>query len=95
MNDTQRTFPAHAGRTPGVLVAALTAFVSGISVFVNSYGVHAFASPTTYTTAKNIVAAIVLAAVVGFARLRHAPGTLPPHPWPTRGVSGRRSPTSA
>jgi len=48
-------------RASGVVVAGVTALVSGVSVFVNSYGVHSFASPALYTTAKNVVAALFLA----------------------------------
>jgi drug/metabolite transporter (DMT)-like permease len=33
-------------------------------VFLNSYGVKAFGNPTAYTTAKNVVSALVLLAVV-------------------------------
>ena len=40
----------------GVLVGGITAVISGISVFANSYGVHHVASPSVYTTAKNLVA---------------------------------------
>ncbi len=47
---------------PGVAVAALTAVISGVSVFVNSYGVHSIAQPSVYTAAKNVVATMVLAA---------------------------------
>jgi len=52
-----------AGRSgiPGVLVAGITALISGLSVFVNSYGVHAIRAPAVYTTAKNLVATVVLA----------------------------------
>jgi drug/metabolite transporter (DMT)-like permease len=49
------------GALPGVFVAAVTALISGVSVFVNSYGVHAVRQPTVYTTAKNLVATIILA----------------------------------
>ena len=50
----------------------MTAFISGLSVFVNSYGVHSIAPPSVYTTAKNLVATLVLAAVALVAwRLRH------------------------
>lgn len=44
----------------GVYVAGVTAAISGVSVFVNSYGVRAVSSPAVYTTAKNLVAAMVL-----------------------------------
>lgn len=62
---------------PGIAVAAATAAVSGVSVFVNSYGVHAIAPPAAYTTAKNLVAAAVLAvlALAGRALGRRRTGT--------------------
>jgi drug/metabolite transporter (DMT)-like permease len=55
-------------RVPGVILAGATALVSGISVFVNSYGVRAGATPAVYTTAKNLVAVAVLSllAMVGW-----------------------------
>jgi len=55
---------------PGLAVAGITALISGVSVFVNSYGVHAVATPAVYTTAKNLVATVVLVAgsVVAVAR---------------------------
>jgi drug/metabolite transporter (DMT)-like permease len=52
-----------AGRgLPGLAVAGVTALISGVSVFVNSYGVRAVATPAIYTTAKNLVATVVLGA---------------------------------
>jgi len=48
-------------RMPGMLVAGVTALVSGVSVFVNGYGVRSFSSPAVYTTGKNLVAALFLA----------------------------------
>ncbi len=55
-------------RVSGVALASVTALVSGISVFVNSYGVRAGAAPDVYTTAKNLVAVAVLSlvAVIGW-----------------------------
>ena len=48
----------------GVGMALLTAIISGFAIFFNSYGVSAWkeagASTATYTTAKNIVAALLL-----------------------------------
>jgi drug/metabolite transporter (DMT)-like permease len=52
-----------SGGLPGVVVAGMTALISGLSVFVNSYGVHSIAPPSVYTTAKNLVATLILAAV--------------------------------
>jgi drug/metabolite transporter (DMT)-like permease len=48
---------------PGAVVACVTAVVSGVSIFVNSYGVRAVPQATVYTTAKNLVAAVLLAAL--------------------------------
>jgi drug/metabolite transporter (DMT)-like permease len=53
---------SHGFQLPGVLIAAATALTSGIAVFVNSYGVHAISNASVYTTAKNLVAFVVLAA---------------------------------
>lgn len=68
----------------GLLLALGAAGISGVSVFVNSYGVKAFqaasADATTYTTAKNAVAAAVLVAVIGSARTRDRAVMT----WPTR-----------
>lgn len=52
----------------GLLLALGAAAISGVSVFVNSYGVKAFGDATTYTTAKNTVAAVILLAVCGLAQ---------------------------
>ncbi|MGC1419461.1 MAG: DMT family transporter [Acidimicrobiales bacterium] len=71
-----------AGPTPrlaGMYVAGITALLSGVSVFVNSYGVHSVSSPALYTTAKNAVAAMVLglAALVGWRIRQRSPGSAP------------------
>ncbi len=53
-------------RRTGVLLATMTAVISGVAVFINGYGVRAWAgtaSPTSYTTFKNGIAAFVLLAV--------------------------------
>ena len=44
----------------GVTLAFAAATISGVAVFVNGYGVRAVPDATVYTTAKNLVAAIVL-----------------------------------
>jgi drug/metabolite transporter (DMT)-like permease len=54
-----------ATRRTGLLLALVTACISGLAVFLNAYGVKAFGDATTYTTAKNVVAALVLATLVG------------------------------
>ena len=58
-------------RQLGIALATLTAVISGVAVFVNGYGVRAWkgagASAATYTTMKNLVAALILLAIAAFA----------------------------
>jgi drug/metabolite transporter (DMT)-like permease len=57
-------------RTPasGLALAFGTALVSGVAIFANGYGVTAFGSGGgVYTTAKNLVAAVVLMLVAAVA----------------------------
>lgn len=71
---TVRSTPGSArvsARLPGALVAGITALVSGVSVFVNSYGVHSLHQPAVYTTAKNVVAALLLTGVLAVRGRRH------------------------
>jgi len=62
-------------RLGGPVVAIATAVISGIAIFLNSYGVAAWrgVGATPYTTAKNLVAAVVLGsiAVAAVRRRRH------------------------
>ncbi len=62
--------PAVTGsdRSLGIALAGLTALISGVSVFVNGYGVRRFDDATTYTTAKNLIAAAVITSVFVVAR---------------------------
>ncbi|MFN8034356.1 MAG: DMT family transporter [Acidimicrobiia bacterium] len=59
-------------RAAGVVLAIGAALVSGVAVFVNAYGVQhatkAGVDGTSYTTAKNLIAALVLIGVAGIAR---------------------------
>lgn len=55
-------------RATGIGLAAVTAVISGVSVFVNSTGVAAYGSATAYTTAKNAAAAMIIALVFFAAR---------------------------
>ncbi len=81
------------GPIPGVLVAAITALISGVSVFVNSYGVRAIAQPAVYTTAKNLVAAVVLAGLtLGASRLGSGRGWVAARRWITRPATAKGDP---
>ncbi len=51
-------------RRTGLLLALATAGISGVAVFLNGYGVRAYGDASSYTTAKNLVAALVLGGVV-------------------------------
>ncbi|HSK27571.1 MAG TPA: DMT family transporter [Jiangellales bacterium] len=57
-------------RRTGLLLALVTAGISGVAVFLNGYGVKAFGDAAVYTTAKNVVAAAVLGAVVVLGGIR-------------------------
>ncbi len=57
----------------GLALAFCTALVSGVAVFVNSYGVKRVPNPTVYTTAKNLVASVLLLGVLA-AVSRARPG---------------------
>ena len=53
-------------RRKGILLATATAVISGFAVFVNGYGVRAWteiSDATTYTTLKNLMAALLIGAV--------------------------------
>ncbi len=70
-------------RRSGVGLALVAVVVSGVAVFVNAYGVKAVGNATVYTTAKNLVAALLLGAVFAVTRSRR-PESLP-RARPTRG----------
>ena len=55
---------------PGYALALTAAVISGFAVYINSYGVRAFGSATVYTTAKNLVAAVVIVAALALAARR-------------------------
>lgn len=55
-------------RTRGLALAAATACISGVAIWVNSNGVAAYGDAAAYTTAKNTMAAAIIAAVFVAAR---------------------------
>ncbi len=72
-------------RTGGLVLAFVTAAISGVSIFVNGYGTKHFKDATVYTTSKNLVAAVLLAALaVGATRLRATGAQRVPFAWPDR-----------
>jgi drug/metabolite transporter (DMT)-like permease len=50
-------------RALGVSLAVATAIVSGVSIYVNGHAVKHFPDATVYTTAKNLVAGVLLLAL--------------------------------
>lgn len=73
-----------AGRIPrsrswGIGLALLTACLSGVAIFVNGYAVRRFPDGATYTTAKNLGAALLLLTLLVGSTRRGAPsGWTPP-----------------
>jgi drug/metabolite transporter (DMT)-like permease len=61
-----------ATRRQGVGLALLTALISGVAVWVNGRAVTDFDSPTLYTTAKNLVAAMALGGMLLTATRVHS-----------------------
>lgn len=55
---------AQPGRVARLLPALLAALVSGVAVFVNGLAVRRFDDATVYTTAKNLIAGLLLAGVL-------------------------------
>ena len=49
-----------ANQTRGLLLALVTAMVSGVSIFVNAYAVSEFPSPTAFTALKNTLVVLFL-----------------------------------
>jgi drug/metabolite transporter (DMT)-like permease len=48
-------------RNKGIMLAFAAALVSGVAVFVNGLAVRRFDDATVYTTAKNLIAGVILA----------------------------------
>ena len=77
----------------GLALALAAAVISGFAVYLNSYGVRAFAgagaSATVYTTAKNLIAAVVLIAALAIAgrRTRQEGWTRPRRPTQWAGLA--------
>jgi hypothetical protein len=78
-----------AARRNGLQLALATACISGVAVLLNSYGIKAFGDPTTYTTAKNVVAALVLVGLIAalFASRHGAVLTRPSRPGQWAGLA--------
>jgi drug/metabolite transporter (DMT)-like permease len=66
-------------RSAGIALAFVTACVSGVSIYLNGRAVKHFGDPTVYTTAKNLVAGILLVALALLAA-RRAPVEASPRP---------------
>lgn len=74
-------------RQTGLLLAVGTAVISGLAIFLNGYAVRAWADvadATTYTTLKNLLAALVIGLIAGTLSWRRA------NDRPTRPTSGRQ-----
>lgn len=76
-----------ASASKGTLLALAAALLSGVTVFLNAHAVKAFGDATVYTTAKNVVAALVLltAGIMVASRQRGAPAPGRSGVWPRSG----------
>ncbi len=82
--DRTRTHPPavdDTGYRAGIGLAFGAALISGVAVFVNTYGVRHAPNGVTYTTAKNLVAALAIVGLATVARRARRPSA--PRP-PTR-----------
>lgn len=61
-------------RVSGIALAFGTAAISGVAVFVNGYAVKEFGNATLYTSAKNLVAAILLVGLLALVTRARAVG---------------------
>jgi len=76
MRGNKTTSEAGSLSRNGIMLAVATAVISGFAVFINGYGVRAWkgvADPTTYTTFKNLIAALVLITIGIAASKRRSP----------------------
>lgn len=58
----------------GITLAFGAAAISGVSVFVNAQALRAFGDPTLYTTAKNLIAAVLLMGLLAAATRARSSG---------------------
>ena len=71
----------------GLAFALLTAVVSGFAVFVNGLAVRRFDDATVYTTAKNLIAGVLLVtAAITVGRVAHDRPKVPRRSWPALGA---------
>jgi len=61
---------AASAHQPGIVLAAMTALISGVSVWVNAFGVTQVPDAILYTTLKNAVATAVLLVLLLVFRVR-------------------------
>jgi drug/metabolite transporter (DMT)-like permease len=66
-------------RSAGIALAFVTACISGVSIYLNGRAVKHFGDATVYTTAKNLVAALLLVSLALFAT-RRTPAVASPRP---------------
>src|SRR6187401_1180849 len=72
----------------GVLLAAVTGVISGVSIFVNSYAVKQIADAAVFTTLKNGVAAAFLLLIALAVSRRQEVQRIDRRSWLTVGVIG-------
>ena len=72
----------------GLIVALAAALVSGVSVYVNSFGVRRVPDPFVFTTAKNTIVAMALVATISGLALRDELARLSSRDWIKMAILG-------
>ncbi len=75
-------------KSPGIQLALLTALISGVAVFANSFAVKAFKDPFVFTTLKNVLVALALTGLFSAGLLRHQLTALTRRQWLQLGLIG-------
>ncbi|MBP9691304.1 DMT family transporter [Candidatus Woesebacteria bacterium] len=62
----------HISKLSGIHLALITAFISGVSIFVNKFAVDAISPPLVFTAVKNAgVGILVVSVILMFGKLKH------------------------
>jgi drug/metabolite transporter (DMT)-like permease len=79
VRSTRRESPIPRSRAWGVGLAFLSSLISGVAIYTNGHAVERFGGSAAFTTAKNLVAAVALVAILVAATARRSDeGWTPP-----------------
>lgn len=70
----RRAGPVPGTRAGGMRLALVTSVISGVAIYTNGHAVRRFDGSAAFTTAKNLVAALVLGGMLALLTARRSPG---------------------